>query len=165
MDAPTYWAKLKLPFQIEDDGFQFTNPVVLATKFVEAAGIAAYLGQETEVLTEQLGNLKITLERKRRELASFRRGILAGNYKKITKSASSEIQEAFIYATAKDAGCLVGLMALEADIEQLLQDIESREPRLAQYKHRFKVLELTMGWGKQYLDFEKLVARIGNPGM
>lgn len=158
----TFWEDMVIPFQEEDEEFQFANPVVVSQQFVKAIGTASYLGKQAEILTEQIGNLKVTLDRFKRERDKLRRRILANHYKEITKSASSEIQDAFIYKMAQEDGLSKELLEIEAEIEDLTREIEVREPRVDQYKTRLRLLETSMNWGKQYLDFDKLIIRSTN---
>lgn len=157
MDA--FWETLNIPIQVEDDGFQFVNPVVMAQRFVHAMGQAALLGSQIETLTEQIANLTVNRDRKVRELRKLRREVLANAYTKLTKSAPSEIQEAFVLKAAAEQGRQDEFTALEAEIEYLERELESRTPRIGVYKARLKTLELAMNWGKQYLDFDKLITR------
>lgn len=154
-----FWERLNIPYQEDNDDFQFVNPVVVARQFVKAVGEATTLGNMAEVLTEQLANLKVQLDRKERELRSFRREVFSKHYKEITRSAGSEIQDAFLRNKAEEDGRLPELLSLEADIESLRKEIEVREPRVDQYRLRLKMMETIMVWGKQYLDYEKLVTR------
>lgn len=159
-----FWKNLVIPFQEEDEEFQFANPVVVGQYFLKAVGTAAYLGEQAESLTEQVGNLRVQLDRKKRDLSKFRRSVLAAYYKEITKSASSEVQDAFIEKKADEMGRLKEMQDLEEEIENLVRELEIREPRLDQYRTRLKLLENSLNWGKQYLDFEKLMIRSTNYG-
>lgn len=157
--ADTFWNDLSIPYQEEDEEFNFANLVIVAQHFLKAVGRAAQLGEQAEVLTEQIATVTVQRDRKDRELKVLRRKILASNYKGMSKSASRDVQEAFILAMAEKDGLLPELEALEAEIERLTREIEAREPRVAEFRNRMKLIETTMGWGKQYLDFEKLVIR------
>lgn len=159
-----FWKDMVIPFQNEDDELQFANLVAVSQHFIKAVGLAAQLGEQAEALTEQLANVTITLERKQRDLSEFRKSILAKHYKRISKSAGKDVQEAFIRAMADEDGREQELIDLDAEIEKLTREIEIRTPRVAQYKARLKMLEMTMGWGKQYLDFEKLIIRSSTYG-
>lgn len=162
MENDTFWKDFVIPFQEEDGDFQFANPVVVAQYFIRAVGTASFLGHQAEMLTEQIGNLRVKLERAKRDLAKFRRRILSRHYSEITKSASSEIQEAFLHKIIHADGEELEFKRLEDEIEALTKELEIREPRLEQYRARLKVLETSMNWSKQYLDFDKLVIRSTN---
>jgi hypothetical protein len=157
-----FWEELVIPFQEEDGNFQYANPVVVGQYFIKAVGVAAFLGQQAETLTEQIGNLRVSLDRKKRDLAKVRRKVLSESYKEVKSSASTEVQDAFVHRKAHDLGFGVELETLENEVEALVRELEIREPRLDQYRSRLKLLELSMNWGKQYLDFEKLVIRSSN---
>jgi len=155
----TFWQDMQFPFQDEDDQFQFANLVVVAEQFLRATSTAAALNEQAEVLQEQLANLRIMYERKERQLKILRRNILARNYKQMSKSAGKDVQEAFIVAMAASDGVLQELLDVEQAMEKLQQEIEQREPVLDELRNRLKTLDTIMGWGKQYLDFEKLLLR------
>jgi len=158
--ADTFWDSIEIPFQELEEDVQFVNPVVVANGFMKAAAQAKALGEKMEVLSEQMANLNIALERKRREMAKLRRDLLAAHYTKITKSAPSEVQEAFLITVANTEGRLPDLLAIEQEIERLTRELEIREPRLNQYKARLRMLETIVGWGKQYVDYDKLLLRL-----
>lgn len=155
-----FWDEVTIEFQEEDDGFHFVNPVVMAQYFVKAVGHATQLHRDMEVLKEEVANLTIRKERKQRELAKLRKAIIAANYSESTKSASSEIQDAFVLAKAPSLGKLDELKEIEADIEELIRLIEVREPKIEEIKVRLRALENFTNWGKQYLDFDKLLRRL-----
>lgn len=162
MDNKKFWSSVTIPFQEEDAQFDFANPVIVQRQFLKLSAESAYLAEQAEVLTEQLANITIKKERKERELRNFRRQIFAKHYSSITKSASSELQDAFILNMARKDGREAELLQLEAEIETLEKELEIRKPRIDQYKARMKVIENLLTWGKQYLDYDKLVMRSSN---
>lgn len=155
-----FWEDIKIPFQENDDNFQFVNPVAVAQKFAKASGILSFLSKQAEVLTEQIATYTIRLEEARRKLRGLRREVLSKHYKEISKSAGSEVQEAFIYNKATEDGCVTELLEIEAEIESLTGMIASRQPRLDQFRARQKTLIQNMEWAEQYLNFEKHVTRV-----
>jgi hypothetical protein len=65
---------------------------------------------------------------------------------------------------AAEAGESAKLQQLIADIETLTTLIETKSPQLDRLKGRLKILETSMDWAKQYLDYEKLIKRIDGFG-
>lgn len=155
-----FWDRMNIEFQEEDDGFQFVNPVVMAQYFVKAVGEATQLYRDMEVLNEEVANLTIRKERKEREIKALRKRIIAANYNQLTKSASSEVHDAFVWAHAATIGKLDELKQLEEDIEVIEKMIEVRKPKIDEVKTRLRAIENFTTWGKQYLDFDKLLRRL-----
>lgn len=159
MATKNFWDALTIPSQVEADGFEFVNPVVMAQQFVKAVGYAQMIGKELEDLTSEIVKLTIQKERIERDLRRLRVDILSHSYDKVTKSASAEIQDAFVRRQAIVLGRVTELDKLEAALEDLVKKIEDREPERDRRKNQLKILELAMNWGKQYLDFDKLLRR------
>lgn len=154
-----FWDDMIIPFQTVDKEFQWVNSVVVVRKFITSIGTLSMLGKSMEVLTEQLGSLNVQLEAEQRKLKVLRKEILSRHYKAITKSASSELQDAFIRNKAQEDGVLADLTILETEIERLTVQIARRKPRVAQYQFRIKTLNTSMEWAKQYVDFDKMVTK------
>lgn len=160
-----FWSSAYVPVDEdwEETGTEFVNPVVVADMFALATGMAAKLAQEAEVISEQIANLEFEKAKLMRQLAKIRRTIFADHYNKITKSASAEIQDAFIMAMA-DEGQKKQILALEDEIEDCVQKIGRLTPRLEKIRFRLRTLEKNMEWAKQFLDYDKMQARIHMQG-
>ncbi len=158
----TFWAELKIPYQEEDSSFQFANTVVVAQHFLKSVGRAAQLGEQAEDLTRQIANVIIQRERKERQLKILRRQILAKHYAALAKSAAHEVREAFILAMAKEDDVLTELLAIESSINSFTILLEAMEPQVSQYRARLKMLETTVEWATQYINFEKFMMRAAN---
>lgn len=159
-DTKSFWTQMPIPFQDEDESYDFANPVVISQDFLRATALAAEIGEKAEVLTEELANLEILKERAIRRRNALIRDIMVNHYDSLSKSARSTVHEAFVYKKAKDEGRLPELCEIDADIEKYTREIEAREPRLSQFKNRLRLIENKMEWAKEYLNYEKHVDRI-----
>jgi hypothetical protein len=156
----SWWDRVALPTNHEDDSFEFVNRVVAAEWFADKTEDIAKLAQLNEAVLKQIKNFKVAQERLRRQVKTFRRKVLAKHYNQMTKSASPEVQDAFILRCAIEDGEEAELLALEDEIEQLEFEIERRVPFRDMVDTRMKTLQLAMESAKQYLDAEKLEAKI-----
>lgn len=147
----------------QENGTEFVNPVVVADMFAGATSRAARLAQEAEVISEKIAKLDYERGRAQRSIGKIRRAIFADNYSKITKSAGSEIQDAFVLAMADDAQ-REQIKAFEEEIDAHSDKIGKLTPRLDRIRFRLKTLEKNMEWAKQYLDFDKMLTRIQHGG-
>ena len=159
-DIDRFWDTVELPHQEEDANYPLVNPVVASEWFAKKTTDIAYYGGLAEILTEQIENLKVHRRRKEVEFAKFRRRILANVYDKITKSADKEIQAAFLLKAAREAGKEAELDQLEEELEQIVRQIEVREPRRDQLYARLKSMKESQDAARQYLDYNKLEMRI-----
>ena len=164
MSVDTFWEDIQIPYQEDNKDFQFTNPVAVSQHFVKSVGRLAQVAEQAEVLTDQIATITVHMERRERDLKMLRRKILAKHYKSITKSAGSEIQEAFVRLKAEEEGLLSALESIEAEIEKDRRELEIRIPRVAKLRSRMKAIETTLIWGKQHLDFEKILMRTQHNG-
>src|SRR4051812_44920862 len=103
IDIDLFWDSVELPQQNEDQDFPLVNSVVAAEWFAKKTSDIAYLNGLAEILTEEIENLKVHKRRKEAAFGKFRRGLLADNYDKITKSADKEIQAAFLLKIARES--------------------------------------------------------------
>jgi hypothetical protein len=161
-----FWDVAQIPFNEEADenGFEFINAIDIAERFLEAASWASFLAQKSERLASTLAALETEKIQTERQLARLRREIFSKHYDKITKSASSEVQDAFLLAKAREEEREDDLLELEERIEELLCEIEAVTPTMNKIRGRMKVLERNMEYAKQYLDYEKLEKRISASG-
>jgi hypothetical protein len=161
-----FWNAVKLPHQTEDPTVDFVNAVVAAEWFAAATATIAEVGGLSEMLEEEIANLKVHKRRAEDDLAVFVRRIKAKHYKAMTKTADRSVQETFVYAMAVDDGTVGVLEELEGRVKDLVKRIEVRTPRLAQFHERMEKLKLAMESTRQYLDYQKLEMRVnsGNNG-
>lgn len=141
---------------------QFVNPVQAAEHFVRLSSMLARLTEKSALLTEQVKTLEVKRSRAQRELNKIRRKLLAGNYSRVTKTASVEVMDAFIWMVAQEVGGEIPdeIERLEEEIEEFTREIERRTPRLEEYKNDQKLIERTGDYLKQFLDFSKLEMRL-----
>jgi hypothetical protein len=160
-----FWSRAFVPVDEnwQESGTEFVNPVVVADMFAAATAISARLAQEAEIISEKLAKLEYEMAGYEREVAKIRRTIFADNYSKITKSAGSEIQDAFVLAMATNEQRLE-LTTHEEEIATRKDKIGRLTPRLDRLRYRLRVLEKNMEWAKQYLDFDKMLTRINMQG-
>lgn len=155
-----FWDALPIPYQTEDEEYEFANPVVVQQQFLRLSRATAVVCQEAEDVTSEIADLENDKSEVQLELSNLRRQLFAANYKQITKSASSEVQDAFILTTARDCGREEEL----ADLEEMVADLESRIRRLkpvqAKLWNRQNMIKQTFDYGKNYLDFEKVLTKI-----
>jgi len=163
-ERDNFWEWVAIPFNDEDREFEFVNPVELSERFIEATGIAANYGQITEQWTNELNRLDRERSDIARQIAALRRKILAENYAGITKSAGAEIQDAFVLKCAREMGLEDQLLALEKKHEEVQVKIDTLSARLELLRHRLKVLEKSMDWAREYLNFQKLDMRLEAQG-
>lgn len=159
-----FWKTVELPFQEDDQQFQFVNPVAAAEWFAKKTSDISYLNGLAEILEEEIANLKVHLRRKDEKLGRFRRKLLANAYDRVSKSASTEIQNAFVLKLAEDEGKGVEFCSLEEDREELVRSIEVREPRRNQLYARLKAIRDAQDAARQYLDYNKLEQRLNSGG-
>ena len=159
-----FWDGFEIPFQEEAEDFDFINAVVVSKHFIKAISLSAEAAEKAEVLTIEIANKEVELARIERDLALIRRDLLAENYAGITKSASSEIQEAFILKCATGSKHEQTFRSLEKSREEALRFLEIRKPRLEQLRARLKHIENKMNWAQQYLNFEKILMKVTDEG-
>lgn len=159
---PDFWDRITIPlnYEWEEDNTEFVNPVTVADKFAEAAGIGTFLGQDAENITKHIANAEYQRKEVQREIYKLRRRLLADNYSKVTKSAPPLVQDAFILSVARSGGVEQELLELEDRLDELTSIIDMWTPHLEQNRFRMKTLEKNMEWIKQWLDFEKLMERL-----
>lgn len=155
----SFWNDLVIPFQEEDGDFQFANPVVVAQHFIKAVGMAAYIGQQGEDLTADIAQLKLNLTDLEDELRVFRQYIFTTYFKDIPKSGGNEVKDAFVRLKAIDDGSDTVLAILEKGITTIKRTITEKSHKESKFKAQLKLLETTMSWSKQYLDFDKMIMR------
>jgi hypothetical protein len=159
-----FWSDFVIPFQEEEGDFEFANPIQVQRHFLKATAHAAYLAEQAERESEQMANLEVQKARAERELLKLRRALLASAYSGITKSAGTEIQDAYLLKVARDEGREEDMLRWEGEVEDLLRKLEVRRPRLDKLRHRLKLLEKKADWAKQFLDYEKMLQRIESSG-
>ncbi len=161
MAKPEFYDLLSVAINEEDDDFEFANRQVVAEHFLRLQQMAAQVVARATALTAEIATLEVHKKRFARELKQIRRQVLAANYAKITKTATPEIQDAFVFLCLQDdPDLLTKFGGLEAELEEVTREIESREPRLTEFKDDLKAIERTAEYCKQYLDYEKLDMRI-----
>lgn len=159
-----FWKTVELPFQTDDRNFQFVNPVAAAEWFAKKTSDISFLNGMAELLEEEIANLKVHLRRKDEELNKLRRRLLSGAYDKISKSASTEILNAFVLTLAEAGGKGIKLTELEDQKEEIVKSIEVREPRRNQLYARLKAIRDSQDAARQYLDYNKLEQRLNAGG-
>lgn len=157
--SDSFWDDLEIPFQEDEEGYQFANAVIVAQEFLKAIGKLSYEGQQAEDLTQEIAGLTLMLESAETSLTKLRRKIFAKHYKGIAKSASTEVRDAYIYNKAEEDGHLQTLTDLEDNITKLKANIRIKEASLEKHRSRIKILQTVRDWSKQYLDFDKLLIR------
>jgi HAMP domain-containing protein len=157
----TFWQDITVPVndEWESNGLDFVNAVQVAEMFAKHTSTAAFLAHKAERLTGEVNELEFKRVQAQRELKRLRREVVARNFKGIPKSANADMQEAFILSVMTDEE-RAHHDALETEIDEFTDDIGQRMPALEKYRARLKVLEKTMEWMKQYLDFDKLQTRV-----
>jgi uncharacterized coiled-coil protein SlyX len=156
----TFWKDFAIPFQVEDDEVSFANPVRVQRSFLEAVSELAYYGEKAERLTEQIAKLEAQRDAIRAGLRRLRREFLASEYSRITKTASSDIQEAFILNVAIQKGRDGELKEIEQTLEQKEEQLRALVPKLRKVEARMKALQRREEWAREYLNFEKLMTRL-----
>jgi hypothetical protein len=165
MEDKEFWDRLVIPFQEEDLEFEFANDITVQRGLLVDQSLAAYIGHMVERLEEELALLEYEKAEKQRELSTLRRAILAENYDKITKTASSEVQEAFIYRCAVNSHKDASLLQIEAEIESLTRRIEIKTPLANKYRGRLKQVDKKSERATNYLNHEGRVMKVsGNAG-
>lgn len=159
-----FWKTVELPFQTDDRDFQFVNPVAAAEWFAKKTSDISYLNGMAELLEEEIANLKVHLRRKDEDLSRLRRKLLAGAYDRVSKSASTEILNAFVLKLAQDEGRGPKMTELEEEKEDIVRSIEVREPRRNQLYARLKAIRDSQDAARQYLDYNKLEQRLQSGG-
>lgn len=159
-----FYERVALPFNDEDPNFEFVNDVIASEHFVRLQHLLSKLTERIKDLANEVHNLEIHRNRATREIQKIRKVLFARNYSRITKSADKEIQDAFIFLVASEAGdeILSQLSALEDEVENITREIEIRQPRLNEYRNDMKLIEKVGDYVKQYLDAEKLRMKIEN---
>lgn len=159
-----FWDALPIPYQTEDGEYDFANPIVVQQHFLRLSKATAIISEKAEQLTKTLSELEDERAEEQYKLGQLRRRLFAANYKLITKSASNEIQDAFILMTARGTDQEDDLLALEERIHELDGEIRRLKPRIERLWTRQKQIQLTIDAGKQYLDYEKKLMHIENNG-
>lgn len=163
MTETNFYRAVRVPFNGEDQEFEFVNQVVVAEHFIRLQDLVAEINERSLDLTNELRNLEVHLKRRTRDLAKVRRTLMARNYSRLTKTADKDVQEAFILMVAEENPTFLAQMnEIESDIEDLTQKIESRKPLIEEFKDKQKLVEKIAEYAKQYLDFRKLEIRIEN---
>lgn len=164
-ERANFWNSAYVPVDEDwkENGTEFVNSVVVADMFATSTGTAARLAQEAEVISEKIAKLEYEKGKVSRQIAKLRRTIFAEHYNKITKSAGTEIQDAFVLSMA-DEGQRQLLLSLEDSVDESQDKIGRLLPRLERVRYRLKVLEKNMEWAKQFLDYDKMLTRIHNGG-
>lgn len=159
---PTFWNRAFIPVNTENKDYELVNPVVVAERFVEVTHDMAQLAQHAEEGSDAIASLELDLSVNMRKTSKIRKRLLADNYDDVTKTASSEIQEAFILKCARDAGeeVLSTLENLEIERQDLESKISDHKLALEKIKNRMKLIQINMELAKQYLDHEKLLTRV-----
>jgi hypothetical protein len=160
-DREQFWEHAYIPINptYEEDGTAPANPVTVADRFVVAGGTATYLASEAEELAEQVYDLEAERDSLRRSIVATRRDILAKNFAAVKTSWNIETTDAFIMATATAAQWIM-LDAWYTEIDALMDQIAAKNKRLLTIQKRLKHIDKVMDWAKQYLDYDKLAARI-----
>jgi hypothetical protein len=159
-----FWENFPIPFQEEDPEFEFINSVVVQQQLGRAPHVAAQLGEKAEILTREIANAEVKRDRLDRALYKFRRKILAQHYSGSPRSGNSTVLDAYIRKVAEETGMLEELEGLETGIEECQREIESRKPVLNEVTARLKLLRDKMDWCREYLNMDKLMARISTNG-
>jgi hypothetical protein len=160
----TFWKTVELPFQTDDQNFQFVNPVAAAEWFAKKTSDISFLNGLAEILEEEIANLKVHLRRKDEEIGRLRRRLLANAYDRIAKSAGTEILNSFVLKLAEDDSKGPQLAKMEEEKEELVRSIEVREPRRNQLYARLKAIRDAQDAARQYLDYNKLEQRLNAGG-
>lgn len=160
--SDNFWKESTIPFQTEEADFQYANPVVVAQKYLWYQAQAAYLGEKAEGLTSDIGSLSIKLEDAEKGRKALRSRLLAQNYKTLTKSASSEVQDAYVLNCAITSGQLVyqEYLDFENTIKIVSKQIAEKQNLLNKYKNRMAHLRISLECATQYLNFEKHITRM-----
>lgn len=161
-DEDKFWDEFEIPYQEEEEDFDFANPVTIADHFIRAVAVLGRLSRDAEYYAEDLAKAEASRDRAKRKLSRIRREILADNHSELRSSATSEKLEAFILNKAQDAGRTNEIDELEALIEEEEQNIEDTNIDLARIKIRLKALETKMHYAEQYLNYEKYYNRADN---
>lgn len=159
-DQDNFWADIALPVNTDykENDYQIVNPVDVQEKFILAIDYSTRIGEQAEGLAEELADLEREREEIQTKLNRLRRQILADNFSKIKSSWNSELVDAFILGTAGDQ--LQQLLQYEKEIDLKNTKIGAKKPKLIKAEKRLKLVEKNMEWAKQFLDYEKMVARI-----
>jgi len=159
-DPGSFWDEMVVPFQEEDPSFDIANPVTVSKHFLQGVAWSAYLGDIAESLMDKEAAMEIELKEAIREREILKRKILARNYKGISKSASSDVLGAYLYMVAQEEGLFDELIGLEEKINSLELQLDKLRPKLIKVRSRIKAIEKKLDWCKQWLDYDKLKARI-----
>lgn len=166
MAAPeNVWERIAVPINEDwrENEFEMVNPVDVAEMFAATTGLAAYTAQEAEEVTERIRNLENTKSKKQRKVTRIRRTIFADHYAKLTKSAGTEVQDAFVLSMA-DAEQQKELLTLEEEIDGLDDNIAPLVNKRDKLLFRLKMIEKNMEYARHFLDFEKLEKKIHAAG-
>lgn len=158
-----FWDEVVVPFnpdiEAREDGYEFINPVTVAEHFAEITQTTARLAQQYEDGSTRLSELEQKLRWVTGDLNSLRKRILAANFEDVTRTARPEIQDAFILHHAPQE-VADQIEEFEAEIGSLEDEIEVVKAALKKIHNRMKLIEKNMDYAKQYLDHEKLLARV-----
>lgn len=155
-----FWRTSCVPYNDEwqENGLDFVNPVTVADQFIKAAAQASRTAYEAEIIAKHVAEWQDMQDAVEHKLLVLRRKILAENYDKITKSATPEIQNAFIL---KHAGKhATEMQEKENELETIVREIGAWKPYLAKLDKRLRRLERNMDWATQYLNFDKHIDNI-----
>lgn len=161
MTQDTFWDDIQIPINPdwEDNDADFVNPVVVADMFASATGFAATICSDLEALTDKLSKLERQKAKLVKELARIRRDILAEEYKRITKSASPEVQTAFIWSSASSKQRTL-MRNYEDKLEVIDAHIMSITAERERLNNRLKRLDRNMDFAREYLNFDKHMAKV-----
>lgn len=157
-----FWKDAEMVVNDEDENFQLVNPVVAAEWFLDNQSRLARLGYLNERLTEEIANLEVQLEWKKRDLALLERELIPLVYQRIAKSASSKIVDAHIPLVAREKGKEEALNSLSREIEELTREVERRKPAREKVQMRMKILSTIEANIANFLNWEKLEKRVNS---
>ena len=153
--ADDFWDDRELEFQLTYPDLDFVNAVKMAKFLATGTADMTEISRAMEVLVEKLTKLMNEEAGYRRSITNIRRHLLAKHYTKITKSASSEIQDAFILKKAQEEGEVDAMVDLEVKVEACRALREDLEIELQKFKNRQKLLESQLQAAREIVNFEK----------
>lgn len=154
-----FFEEVIVPFNDEDESLEFINPVVVAEHFARITALNARLASQSEGGSSRLAELEADLKRENREIDKLRRKVFADNFNDVTRTAPKEIQDAFILSRA-DQEVLDQLTEHEDNKAYIEDEMDVVKAALDRIRSRMRLIEKTMDWAKQYLDYEKLLTRV-----
>jgi chromosome segregation ATPase len=156
--ATSYFDDLTLPLNKEEPHFEFVNAVTVSDKFAEATIFNGTISREIEEATDELARLDVELEQVKRKIGKIRRQIFADNWTKVTKTADSQIQDAFILAHA--GAMLPVLEECESLEEELWKQRSQAKAKFDRYRGRLWALERMTSYLTEWLNNDKFRTRI-----